>query len=38
LAKTNIAVRSTVDVSEQSSKWWSFLTEARTFFEQEICS
>jgi hypothetical protein len=34
LAETVIAVRSTNDFSEQSSKWWCFLTLARKFLEE----
>jgi hypothetical protein len=33
LAQTNLAVRSTQNLSEQSSRWWCFLNDARTFFD-----
>jgi hypothetical protein len=36
LAETVVAVRSTSDLSEQSSKWWCFLTLARTFFKDNL--
>jgi hypothetical protein len=34
LAETNIFVRSTTDVSAQSSRWWWLLDMARNFFDE----
>ena len=34
LAQTNLAVRRTNDVSQQCSKWWCLLNEARTYFDK----
>jgi hypothetical protein len=34
LAENTVAVRSTSDISEQSSRWWCLLKQARSFFDQ----
>jgi hypothetical protein len=34
LAESTVAVRSTNDVSEQSSIWWGLLNKVRTHFDE----
>jgi hypothetical protein len=34
LAETNLAVRSTNDVSQQCSGWWCLLEKVRTVFDE----
>ena len=36
LAETNLAVRSTADISEQNLKWWCTLTHNRTVLEEKL--
>jgi hypothetical protein len=34
LAENTVAVRSTTDISAQSSKWWCLLDKVRTYFDE----